>query len=163
MARETRKRTIHGNQWEVQPWPGMYGLRMQARWARALAPVVRSAGDSLPAVLGEGQKLDMAALMALDVQALLPTVAKVVASVLESADDDLPALLQDTLSGASVNGRDASEERTFNDHFAQNYVELYAVVAFVLEVNYGDFTAWVAAIGGPAPSPEASKEGSPES
>jgi hypothetical protein len=128
MPREAKKKIINGHEWEVYPWDGMHGLRMQARLSKVIGPVVGQ-------VVGSNQEI-----MDADVSAIANTL-------IDRIDNDTPQLIRDMLYGAFVDGKDISQDRVFNEHFAANFAELYKGLAFILEVNFGDFFELAGAIG----------------
>lgn len=141
MARTAESKIINGHKWEVTPWPGMYGLKMQAKLAPlvsgVIAPVINAIG-------GAKQGADpIEALMSMDIDS-------VVAKLLQHIDEaTTPALIEAMLYGAFVEGRDLTSEKVFNEHFTANYGELYKGLAFVVSVNMGDLFSMAAPTGNP--------------
>lgn len=142
MAREPESKTINGAVWEVHPWPGMYGVRMQQRWGKVLAPAIEAATSHKSAA-----DLFSEAAMSRDLSEFAPVIGTAVASLLESTNEDTPQLIKDSMHGAVANGQDLSQQRIFDDHFTQNYGELYQGLAFILQVNFGSFFGLAGAIG----------------
>ena len=141
MARTPEAKVINGHRWEVTPWPGMYGLKMQAR----LAPVVSGViAPVLTAIGGARHGVDpVDALMDMDVDS-------VVRSLLDHIDEEkTPALIEAMLYGAFIDGKDATNSTFFNQHFQANYGELYQGLAFVVSVNMGDLFSMAAPTGTP--------------
>lgn len=128
MPREAKKKSINGHEWEVYPWDGMHGLRMQARLSKVIGPVIGQ-------VVGSGKDI-----MDADVEAIANTL-------IDRIDNDTPQLIRDMLYGAFVGGKDISQDRVFNEHFAANFAELYKGLVFILEVNFGDFLSLADVIG----------------
>lgn len=129
MPREAQKQIINGHEWEVTPWDGMHGLRMQTRLGRFVGPVLGQVG-------GAENVLDA------DVSGIITALADRI------DDKDTPQLIRDMLYGAFVDGKDITMDRVFNEHFSANYGELYQGLAFVLRVNFGDLFQLAGAIGG---------------
>lgn len=143
MPRETERTAINGHDWEVTPWDGMHGVRLQARIARLVGPALGAMGDA-------GSFLES-------------DVGAVVSALADRIDEkDTPQLIRDLLHGSFVDGKDVTIDRVFNEHFAANYAELYQGLAFILRVNFGDLFQLAAAIGGPGVAASKAK-GSPES
>lgn len=146
MARSPEAQTINGHRWEVTPWPGMYGVKMQAR----LAPLVSGAvAPMLEAVGGaQGGSDPMEALMDMDVD-------KVVSTVLQHVDEQqTPKLIEMILHGAFVDGRDITQQVVFDEHFQANYGELYKGLMFVIKTNMGDLFSAAAPTGNPEAAAE---------
>lgn len=129
MAREPERTTINGHEWEVYPWDGMHGLRMQARLGRALGPAIASMSN-------------VEDVMDMDVQQIVGALSG------QIDEKETPQLIRDMLHGASVEGKDVTMDRVFNEHFSANYAELYEGLAFIVRVNFGDLFQMAAAIGG---------------
>jgi len=120
MGREAQTKTIDGQEWQVTPWPGRHGIRIQARLAKLIAPLLGEDGGNERAV-----------------SALLAGLH----------EDDVLRLVENMLHGVRVEGQDASMA-SFLDRFASaNYGALYKGLAFVLEVNFGDFLSLLGNIG----------------
>jgi hypothetical protein len=141
MARTPESKIINGHKWEVTPWPGMYGLRMQARLAPLVSGVVVPLAEAVGSAKAGGDPMD--ALMNMDVE-------KVVSALLQHInEDETPKLIEAMLYGAFVEGKDATNTAFFNDHFTANYGELYSGLAFVLQVNMGELFNMAASTGSP--------------
>jgi|SRR5690554_2815570 len=141
MARTPESKIINGHKWEVTPWPGMYGLKMQARLAPLVSGVVVPLLEAVGSAKGGGDPMD--ALMGMDAE-------KVVGVLLQHIDEDkTPALIESMLYGAFVDGKDATNTSFFNDHFQANYGELYSGLAFVVQVNMGELFGLAASTGSP--------------
>ena len=144
---DKRTRTINGHTWEVQTWPGLYGLRIQARLKPVLAPIASVAGQASKSG-GGGSSLET--LLSLDVE-------KVASQLLEAIDEqETPRLIFDMMQGVSRDEYDLGTEANFNRAFSGNFLELYKGIAFVLEVNFGDLFSMVAST---TEEPQASTEG----
>jgi len=142
--REAQTKVINGNEWMVQPWPGRYGLKMQARMAKFIGPALGGIGN---------------------VDDLLDQDVGAMVSALTEVMDDAPGLITDMLQGVLVDNKDISNDTNFDNHFSANFAELYEGLAFVIKVNFGDFSRLVGAIGGLAqpakPGKAPSKKASP--
>lgn len=120
MGREPQTKRIGESEWQVSPWPGRHGLRVQAKLAQMLAPA-----------LGGGQDAnDM-------VRGLLTQLHQ----------DNVVQLVIDMLHGVRIDGQDAGNAAFIDRHMAANYGELFKGLAFVLEVNLGNFLPLFANIG----------------
>jgi len=128
MARQTENKTINNHEWEVTAWDGMHGLKMQARIGKLIGPAIAKSGG------GDLMNMD---------------VASVIGAVVERIDDkDTPQLIRDMLHGTFIEGKDATQDRFFNEHFAANFGELYQGLIFVAKVNFGSLFQMADAIGG---------------
>ena len=125
--REPQTKQINGNEWTVQPWPGRYGLKMQSRMAKFIGPALGGIGN---------------------VDDLLDQDVGAMVSALTEVMDDAPGLIESMLQGVLVDGKDISNGTNFDNHFSANFAELYEGLAFVIKVNFGDFSRLVGAIGG---------------
>ncbi len=129
MARATESKTINGNEWEVTAWDGMHGLKMQARIAKLIGPALGKAN-------GGSDLMDM-------------DVTSIIGAVVERIDErETPQLIRDMLHGTFVEGKDATQDRFFNEHFAANFGELYQGLIFVAQVNFGNLFQMADVIGG---------------
>ena len=101
MARQTENKTINNHEWEVTAWDGMHGLKMQARIGKLIGPAIAKSGG------GDLMNMD---------------VASVIGAVVERIDDkDTPQLIRDMLHGTFIEGKDATPDRFFNEHFSANF------------------------------------------
>ena len=128
MARESKIKEINGNSWEVHPWPAIHGLKMQVKLAKTIGPA-----------LGAMSKAD--SVMDMEVSEVFTALA----ARLEI--EESTQLIKDLIHGAFVNGRDLTQTAVFNDHFTANYGELYQGLAFIIQVNFGNFIELAGAIG----------------
>jgi len=124
--REAQTKVINGSEWMVQPWPGRYGLKMQSRMAKFVGPALGGIGN---------------------VDDLLDQDVGAMVSALTEVMDDAPGLVEGMLQGVAVDGKDMSAGTNFDNHFSANFAELYEGLAFVIKVNFGDFSRLVAGIG----------------
>jgi len=124
--REPKTKLINGNEWVVQPWHGMLGLKIQARLGKILTPTLM-VGNS-----------DIKSIMQKDFSALALTIAEIF------DEDEMPKfVVNQLLHGTKINGKDISSEANFNDHFAGNFAEMYQGLIFIFQVNFEDFTKLV--------------------
>jgi len=141
MARTPESKIINGHKWEVTPWPGMYGLKMQAKIAPLVSGVVAPMINAMGSAKGGGDPMD--ALLTMDVDSV---VAKLLSHIDET---QTPALIEAMLYGSFVDGRDITSTNVFNEHFQANYGELYKGLAFVVKVNMGDLFSMAESTGSP--------------
>lgn len=128
MSREPQKAIINGHEWETVPWDGMHGIRMQARLAKIIGPALSN-------MSGVDDLMDA-------------DVGAIAGALFERLDEkEAPQLVRDMLHGTSVEGKDPTMDRVFNEHFAGNYGELYQGIAHILKVNFGDLFTMAGAIG----------------
>lgn len=146
MARTPESKIINGHRWEVTPWPGMYGLKMQAKLAPLVSGVVAPMVSAMGTAKQGADPLD--ALMSMDVDS-------VVSTLLSHIDEtQTPQLIESMLYGSFVEGRDITSANVFNEHFQANYGELYKGLAFVVQVNMGDLFSMAASTGHPQDAAE---------
>lgn len=146
MARTPESKIINGHRWEVTPWPGMYGLKMQAKLAPLVSGVVAPMVSAMGTAKQGADPLD--ALMNMDVDS-------VVSTLLSHIDEtQTPQLIESMLYGSFVEGRDITSANVFNEHFQANYGELYKGLAFVVQVNMGDLFSMAASTGHPQDAAE---------
>lgn len=146
MARTPESKIINGHRWEVTPWPGMYGLKMQAKLAPLVSGVVAPMVSAMGTAKQGADPLD--ALMNMDVDS-------VVSTLLSHIDENqTPQLIESMLYGSFVEGRDITSANVFNEHFQANYGELYKGLAFVVQVNMGDLFSMAASTGHPQDAAE---------
>lgn len=126
--RQEQDRLINGHEWKVFPYPGMYGLKIQARLAPFLTGISEIVQGLLKSSKTKGDLLDT------DID-----IGKLVKAIIENIDGEkTPKLIRDMLYGVRVDGKDAYSDKNFDEIFAANYKELYQGLYFVLEVNFGD-------------------------
>ena len=142
MARTPVVKIINGHEWEVTPWPGGYGLKMQARLVPMLKGITGALGEAATA---GGAIMDV-------------NIATLVEGIAGQIDDDkTPRLIKDMLFGAAVDNKDITMDKHFDNHFTANFAELYKGLAFVLEVNFSDFFELVGGNTGSQPAPAGQK------
>lgn len=141
---KTEKRDINGHTWEVTQWPGRYSLRMQARIASAFGPVLGGLIDG-----------KIALTMDLDSEVEINVAKAMEAFATHNSETSFQELILSMLSSAKIDGKDADNEAFFDMHFAGNMSELYAGIAFVLQVNYGNLFTVARTIIGSRPAQEA--------
>ena len=123
MGIETETRAINGSDWQVTQWPARKSLKLKTRMVKLVGP---TAGRLLSGGLsGMDEEMDISSAVDALVDRLNP--------------DTFDQLVQDLLSSTRIEGKEANQ--VFDQHFAGNFSELYQGLAFVLEVNYGDFTS----------------------
>lgn len=141
MPRETQSKIINGNKWEVTPWDGLFGIKMQAR----IVPMLKGVAVTLANAVGSAKSGEdpMELLMNMD-------ASKLVDAIFDNIDEKgTPQLITDMLYGARVEGRDMGMQKNFDEHFSANYKELYQGLWFVIEVNFGDLFSMAAPTGTP--------------
>lgn len=124
--RETQTKSINGHKWEVTPYPGMYGLKIQSR----IIPFLKGISGIVNGVL----KSKSNNVLETDID-----IGSLVESIISNIDEEkTPTLIKDILFGARVDGRDVYSDKAFNEIFSANYAELYQGLYFVLQVNFGE-------------------------
>jgi len=141
---ETKNKMINGREFQVTQFPGRYGLRLQARLARVfgapLAALFKGAKKGMDSDLAD-LDLEKAVVMLMD----------------KLSEDELDDLVNRMLSQTRVDGKGIIDNpMVFDELFAANYSDLFKVLAFVVEVNFGNFFSALKGIGSPA-KPEKQK------
>jgi hypothetical protein len=125
---EAKTKEINGHNYEVSPFPARHAFKLKAELLRKLGPglaamVGAAKGDSLA-----NPELDGAAL-ATGVEALFSNLG---------TSDEIMALVEDIVRMTRRDGKEITGASIDLD-FQGQLSDLYKVVWFVLEVNYGDF------------------------
>lgn len=127
---ETRNKVIEGREYSVTQFPARRGFALKARLAKLLGPAV---AELFSAVKGG----DAESLMSADID--MAIVGGAIRRLLEGVDEsNMLELVLSLLSMTRVDGKEITEQ-VFDMEFAGKFSELYKVLAFVVEVNYGDF------------------------
>lgn len=128
MPIRTEETEIGGLSWSVTQFSGTKNLDV-------LHALATTAGPVLAAAFPDGKKISG---NALDADVDLAAIAAALVKGLGSAADTRKLVFQ-LLSSARVDGQEARE--AFDDVFAgPDILHLGGVLAFVLKVNFGDFT-----------------------
>lgn len=121
---ETRERSIGGHSYRVTQFPGRMGLRLQVRLVKLLGPAVGTLaadGNVMDAQIDGGM------------------IGKAVGLLADRLEEDaVEKLVVELLSGTRRDGGELGGAQ-IDLAFAGHYGELLQVLAFVIEVNYGDF------------------------
>jgi hypothetical protein len=125
---DAKTKEINGHKYEVSPFPARHAFKLKATLLRKLGPglaamVGAAKGDSLT-----NPELDGAA-MATGVEALFSNLGTA---------DDIMSLVEDIVRMTRRDGNEITGESIDLD-FQGCLSDLYKVVWFVLEVNFGDF------------------------
>lgn len=120
---ETKEKIINGSTYSVTQLPARRALRLQAKLVKLLGP----AASAIFVASGDLDTADQA-------------IPKAVASLASQLDDkNFDQLVLELLQGqARINGKEITEH-VLDMEFAGKLNELFLLLGFVLEVNFGDF------------------------
>ena len=122
-------KTIDGHEYEIKPFLGMHGWRMQIKLGKMLGPAVKDAIASLP----KG-KLDQLMKAEIDPAMIGGGVSAFIEAVAENDPDG--AFAAKLLSQTQRNGR-LLNEGEINKAYAANYSEMFkALIAVVVANNF---------------------------
>lgn len=134
MSREAQEYTVNGSSWKIQPWPAMHGLKMQAKLGKILGSAI---GD-----------------LSISDSNASSNMMHVIEDIFNNIDtDQLEPMIKELLHGVFINGKDATMTSVFNEHFQQNYFELFEGLKAVLEVNLNDIFLRLKDFGGESTEP----------
>lgn len=129
MGMQAQEKTINESIYTVTPFPARLGLKLKMRLIKLLGPSIAKAVTALD--LNEGGSV-------LESELDGDLIGQAIASLTENLGDDTVDLMLDLLKSTRKNGVELNEQ-VFNLEFAGDYVTLYKVLYFVVEVNYGVF------------------------
>lgn len=112
---ETKEKVINGKTYITTQFMATHGLKMQIRIGKLFGAAIGQLATENEESLGNFLKM------------LFDRM---------SEEETIP-LIKDLLRNTKVNNKDLIKE--FDDNFAGNYMELFDVIAFVVQVNYGSF------------------------
>lgn len=120
---ETKEKVINGSSYSVTQLPARRALRLQAKLMKLLGP----AASTIFVASGDLDTADQA----------IPKAVSALAAQLD--DKTFDQLILELLQGqARKNGKEITEN-VLDMEFSGNLNELYLLLIFVLEVNFGDF------------------------
>lgn len=120
---ETKEKVIGSSNYAVTQLPARRALRLQAKLVKLLGPAV----STIFVATGDLDSADQS----------IPKAITALASQLD--DKTFDQLILDLLQGqVRKNGKEITEQ-VLDLEFAGNLNELFLVLSFVLEVNFGDF------------------------
>lgn len=118
---KAKHKEIDGVKVSVNPMPAVQGLQAQIKLIKMLGPALKSLKN-----IG-------------DIEQDLP-IGEIVGHLVDSLDQvDTMNFIRKLLAYAFINNDNIDSDDAFNQYFTQNYLLLYKIVVFVLEVNYGNF------------------------
>lgn len=129
----SKEQVINGATYNVVVFPARMGLGLKTRLIKLLAPSAFTAAGSI-------NKNSGASL--LDAEFNSEMMGKAVQALVDRLDQaSVLSLVFDLLKTTRRDGKEivAGDGALFDDIYAANYGELYKVILFVLEVNYGSF------------------------
>ena len=137
---EAKTKTINGHSYTVTPFPGRHAIRLEHRLKRSLLP-------GLAALMGAAKLKDKKASL-LDAEIDGAACAKAVEQLCGDLGnpEEFLALVEELVSMTRRDGKELTGA-VIDLEFQGNLAELYKVMAFVVEVNFGDFFG-AAGIGG---------------
>ena len=123
---ETKKKTIDGAEYGVTQFPARRGLALKLKLIKLIGPALAEAAGALSGNSGTGSFQDTE---------MDPWfIGKAVSSLVEGLGEDTGELILDLLSMTRKNGKELTGE-VFDQEFAGDYLTLYKVLAFVIQVN----------------------------
>lgn len=126
----TRDKLINGHTYSVTQFPARHAFMLKARLAKLLGPAL---AEILASLNGVSKESILSA--DIDLSAISAALNKLLGAVDEQSTMDLILKL---LSCTRMDGKEITEQ-LFDIEFAGNLSDVYKVLAFVIEVNYGDF------------------------
>ncbi len=128
---ETRTKEIGGITYQVTQLPAMKGFKLQRRLAAILGPPAAE-------VMGGAVSVSELLKFNLNLGVLAPALRDLFERLTES---ELETITRSLLETAQVteSGKTGPVMPVFDTHFAGRYNDLYELIGFALEVNYGDF------------------------
>lgn len=137
MAVQTKERTIDGVRYSVTTFPARKGLRLKATLVKTLGAAFAELMKGLPTgslTAGSG-----AGKSTVDVEFKLHHAADALAKAFTNlSEQEYEDLVMRLLETTRRDGKEITAE-TFDLDFAGEYLTLFRVLMFVLEVNYGSF------------------------
>lgn len=124
---EPVKKTIDGQEYEIAPFLGMHGWRLQMRLSKMVGPSIR---DGLAALSKKGVQSIMEA--EIDGSALGGAVAAFMDAIADN--DPRGELMAELLSQTQRNGR-LLTENNINEVYSANYAEMIKAVIAVINAN----------------------------
>lgn len=129
MGRAIEERIINGNKYTSQQLGARLALKLKLKLIKLMLPTTFHAAVSFDQdKKGKEGKFD-ASVMGKAIESL----------VMRLDEEEVSNLVLQLLSGTRKEGMDISSGMTFDNEFAGNFGELYQVLLFVLEVNFGSF------------------------
>lgn len=124
---EPVKKSIDGQEYEIAPFLGMHGWRLQMRLSKMVGPSIR---DGLAALSNKGVQSIM------DAQIDGSALGGAVASFMDAIADNDPRgeLMAELLSQTQRNGR-LLTENNINEVYSANYAEMIKAVIAVINAN----------------------------
>lgn len=127
---QTKDKIIEKRTYSVTQFPARHGFVLKARLAKLIGPAVAELFAALKGGSAES-------VMSADVD--MSMIGGAIHKLLDGIDgEDALDLVLKLLSMTRLDGKEISEQ-VFDMEFAGRFSELYKVLAFVVEVNYGDF------------------------
>ncbi len=123
---ETKKKTIDGAEYSVTQFPARRGLGLKLRLIKLIGPALAEAAGALNPANGTNSLMDS------EIDPWI--IGRAVSSLVEGLDNDTGELILDLLAMTRKNGRELSGE-VFDLEFAGDYLTLYKVLGFVIQVN----------------------------
>lgn len=124
------ERQFEGHRVSVTPFMARKGLNLQLRLVKILGPAIKDLiTTDVMAKIKSGEKN-----FELPIEKLISAVESVLTG---PNSDTLYSLIIELLSNSSVNGTNLTEEM-FDVIFAKEYILIYKILFFVLEVNFAD-------------------------
>ena len=130
-----KETTIDGKSWRVSKFGGLAGLKLLTRLTILIGP---SLGGSIKEL--KGLDINLKSILSADIPVgtLMESFGSGIEDFASRLDDEtFPQLIQDLLVETKCDGKEVSKQ--FDILFAGEYLTLFKVVYFVLQVNYPSF------------------------
>ncbi len=129
-------KTIDGQEWTVTTLPAGVGMEIGSKLIRLLGPAL---GKAVSAAASPGQSL-------LDSESLPAIGEALTALSLSLGDPEAVALVKRLVTTGVHCGTTEVTLKTFDIHFAGDYLTMLKVAAFAIEANFGlPFGSWASA------------------
>jgi hypothetical protein len=141
MPTQTKSKTIGGHNVSVTTHPALRANALKVRLIKLLGV---SLANLLFKTIVKAQtgKLSLKDLLAEDFSVIdLPSAVEALCDRIDPADYN--NLVLEIMALTTIDSTDVSKEENFNEMFAGNFLFMYKVIGYVLEVNFGDFLALI--------------------
>jgi len=125
---KTEDKTIDSKKITVTSFPGRKSLNLKNR-------IIVLLGESFAQLIGQVKSIKTTKLKDMDVSILVPVIERFTQKL---DPDTFTDFTLELLSMSRVDGKEITIE-FFDNEFSGNLLFMYKILAFVLEVNYGDF------------------------
>jgi len=133
---KSHEKKIDGVTVSVNPWPARHAFAMKIKLLRLLGP---SLGELIGTVV-DGKSDGKKAFDILSSDVDFERIGSTIRNLMDVLDEDtFMNLVDKILDSTRVDGKEISDEETFNAIFTGSLELVYKILWFVLEVNFGSF------------------------